>query len=790
MKKSLLTLTAVLAYVCFSSNAMPLTPEQALQRIRHSSPSYIKGVNYESTTPVITVNHKGTPAIYVFNKADNNGFLVLSADDTSMPILGFCDSGYIPSEASQLPDGLSYWLECLAEEVNVNASNTLKYITKPSSQSTYPNIAPLVTTQWNQDAPYNAKCPTVNGQSTYTGCGATALAQVLKYYNTSINGKGTYSYTWNNKTLSFNYGTTTFDWANMLDSYSNGYTQAQADAVATLMYACGVAIDMNYGTSASGAYPSAMPEALVRNFGFQEGARMFDRRNYSLDNWNELVYTQIRDFGPLAFSGFNTTSGHSFVCDGYQDGYYHFNWGWGGMSDGYFLLTALNPGSQGIGGSLSGYTMNQLFLGNVTVTPKTMQPSFYMAEGFTMSPDSGTAGITSFTVSGFAANDSGRTLKAGSCILGLQLRPSSGNGETQYVKGRSIEELEQGYGYKQYTVKISSDLPDGTYIATPAFQTVSDGKWHDVLIQLGAEYPYYTLVKSGTSIKAAPGEAAQLTVTSFTLDTPVYTDCKFLATAKVSNNTSAEYLNNLCVAFVTESNSVAAQSMAYPLDLAGGDSMTVNFQSDLLTAGSFSAGTYSMYLCEENGNSLSILAGPISVKISGTAPTPTLAVPTFTVANDQPLNNVVMNGTLQCTSGYFYDSIVLAVFYKQANIYQVDSDVIMVGNISGSSLNMPSSVPFTFTANLESLREGDTAQAAIYCRASSGYKQLSNAVQFRVGTPTGIEMTFVGDDTVISREYVTLQGISVGEKPNRPGMYILRETMNSGRINARRVMIR
>lgn len=791
MKKTTLILVGLGASVGMAMNAAPLTPAEALQRSRLSSPAKVQGMADSSPVLAATVRHEGTPAIYIFNKADNKGFMVLSADDTSVPVLGYCDQGQIPTDASQMPDGLSYWLQCLAEDVSLNASAGGKVFVKPTAQTAKASIAPLIHTKWNQDAPYNNKCPKVGSKATYTGCVATAFAQVLNYYNKQVKGTGTYSYTWQNQTLSFNYGATTFDWDNMLDSYSGSYSQAQADAVATLMYACGVSVDMSYGTNASGAVTAKAAEALSRNFGFAEGARAFSRVNYHLEDWNNLVYDQMKEFGPLLYAGHNTLSGHAFVCDGYENGYYHFNWGWGGSSDGYFLLTALNPGSQGIGGSISGYSQTQQFIGNVTVTPKPLQPSFGMNNPFELSPLSGTAGITEITVSGFPTNQSGYTLKSGSCQLGLQLKPASGNGETKYSTGYSIGELKPRYGYKQYTVKIPITVPDGTYIVTPAFKTVSDGKWHDIQMVIGIKYPYYTLVKSGLKYTLTAGASAELTVKSFTLDTPVFTNTKFATTAEVSNNTKAEYLNNLYAIFVDGNDIIVAQSMGYPLDLLAGDNATIRIESALYTDdGSVPTGNYQLYLCEENGDGYNAIAGPIAVTIQSAAPAPTLKLNSLSIAARQPADNVVINCEVECTAGYYFNSIVMAVFHNSQNIYQVDSEQIAIGNLSGSqSVNgLATKAQLSYTADLSMLDEGTTVRAGIFMRTSSGYKQLGNSKSFTIGRPTAVDT--VVDDVVVSREYVSLQGVRFSEKPSVPGMYILRETLSSGRTETRRVMIR
>lgn len=145
MKKTTLILIGLGASVGMAMHAAPLTPAEALQRSRLSSPAKVQGMADSSPVLGATVRHEGTPAIYIFNKADNKGFMVLSADDTSVPVLGYCDQGQIPSDASQMPDGLSYWLQCLAEDVSLNASAGGKVFVKPTAQTAKASIAPSYT---------------------------------------------------------------------------------------------------------------------------------------------------------------------------------------------------------------------------------------------------------------------------------------------------------------------------------------------------------------------------------------------------------------------------------------------------------------------------------------------------------------------------------------------------------------------------------------------------------------------------------------------------------------------
>ncbi len=794
MRRLLLTLCMLLP-IGVTVFSMPLSPEQAMDRALRSSGARSRGISASSMELAATINFDGVPAIYSFNNATSGGFIVVSADDASEAVLGYSDEGTIAVNPADMPDGLCYWLECLAEDIHMNSLDPgRRVISKtPQDNSERSPIEPLVTTKWNQGAPFNDKCPQVNGNHCVTGCVATATAQVLAYYKYPVTGTGSFSYTWNGKTLSFDYGNTTFDWDNMIDEYKAGqYTQTQSDAVATLMYACGVGVQMGYGVSGSGAYTGYVADELVNYFGYPAGVKIYNRNYYSIDAWNDLVYSQLQDCGPLQFAGRNSSAGHSFVCDGANGDYFHFNWGWGGMSDGYFLLTALNPGSQGIGGSVSGYTMNQYFIGNVNPTPKDYPICFEVSDGLNVTPESGTADVTSFTIDSWITNNSGYTLSGGSCRLGIKLRPIDPNKGMEYIAMGTIGELPNGYGYHSLSFNVSSDLEDGAYRLTPAFRIAENGEWNDMLLPIDKGHPYYTLVKEGDNITLTPATAASITVNEFALDTPLYLDQKFMVSVSVTNNSDQEYLDNLCVVFLNDNNQWIAESLAEPVDLMPGVTHAFKIFSNFLAWDSdvaVTAGNYEMYLAQFGSDySYTLLSAPIDVTIEGAAPEMELTVSQLSIPDNQPADRVHISGTLECLQGYFCGNLTLAVFFNGSNIYQADSDVIIVSASTNSGEEaVTNTAPFQFIANLEPMTGGDHAMAAIYYY-KNGFHQISSPVSFTVDTPVGIESVNY-DEANSAAEYYDLSGRRLGTKPTIPGFYILRETLSDGHIRTRRVIV-
>ena len=238
------------------------------------------------------------------------------------------------------------------------------------------NVEPLISTQWDQDAPYNELCPIIDGEHVWAGCVATAMAQLMNYYEWPQQGIGSHTYTcidpygWE-LTLSADFGSTTYDWDNMADIYDGSNSQAETSAVATLTYHCGVAVEMNYGPYGSGASSYAVPEALVNYFGYARDIEYRNRKLYSYSEWLSMLKAEIDALRPVYYSAHSETGGgHAFLIDGYNtDGYFHVNWGWGGLSDGYYQIATLIPDDgQGAGAGFDdGYAYSQCGIFNVHI---------------------------------------------------------------------------------------------------------------------------------------------------------------------------------------------------------------------------------------------------------------------------------------------------------------------------------------------------------------------------------------------------------------------------------------
>ena len=329
-----------------------------VQRARALGAKFVEANFLENTQlewVYTAVNESGRPSFHVFN-GTSGGFVIVSACDLTSPILGYSETGAFNME--NIPDGLSYFLNGYGQSVDFAEENLKKadfaiaqewenlerYGKTQTAKSVV--VQPLIATHWDQDCYYNACCPKdVNGPcgQVYAGCVATSMAQVMKYWSHPQQGTGSHSYnSISYGTLSVNFGETTYHWEEMPESLHQN-----ENYVSTLIYHCGVSVDMNYGAYASGAYQRDISSALSAYFGYGISNNL-EREDYPYDEWVAMMRQALDEGLPILYSGKDGGSmGHSFICDGYDDnGLFHINWSWGGDPDGYFSIDNLQTYNQ------------------------------------------------------------------------------------------------------------------------------------------------------------------------------------------------------------------------------------------------------------------------------------------------------------------------------------------------------------------------------------------------------------------------------------------------------------
>ena len=499
-------------------SAASLTADEALARFRSNQPRRIS-----STSGIPSANLKLQSTIgslYVFS--GEKGVIVLPDEDLAPALLGYSDSGEFDMEGNP---ALREWFDYYNSQLKYLKANPESALS--SSKVTHKDrkaIQPLLKTEWNQEYPYNIMCPKVDGHETVTGCVATAMAQVMKYHNYPERGKGTHSYFWRpgEEELTFNYDSIPFQWDKMDNIYDKESSEASRRAVAELMLACGVSVDMHYEPGESGAATVAMGESLIDIFDYSKSLWMPNRAYYGYEEWEDMIYADLAEGLPVLYSGAGTAGGHQFVCDGYSsDGYFHFNWGWGGLSNGYFLLTALNPDDLGVGGGAGGFNTSQIATLGVRPGKEGDKPVyiFYNTDAFFTDVKEVKAGEP-FRCGGQYFNFSLFTMPDDS-RLGMKF--TSATGEVRYEEGPGVGGYRPDDGRNDLQVRFP-DLADGTYEITPVLKV--DGEWSPVRVPVGQPQMITAEVKGGvaTIIDQKP---ASIFVSDITLPTStIYRDQK------------------------------------------------------------------------------------------------------------------------------------------------------------------------------------------------------------------------------------------------------------------------
>jgi len=356
-----LTLTVMLAVSVFAKSvdettARTIASHFYAMKYNRAPESLISTIAY--TAPILRGENGSTPSFYVVN-FDTEGFVLVAGDDRVQPILAFSDEGAFVAE--NMPDHIRFFLEGYTEEIQYMIDNqqydneiaqqqweALLSDSIPMSKDGNVVVEPLLLrNKWKQTRYYNNLCPAdASGDAAYgghaaVGCGAIVMGQVMRYWQFPTTGTGSHSYSSNYGTLSANFGATTYHYENMPDQLTaSSHPDSCVEAIATLLYHCGVAVNMNYGPSASVSNSNKIVSALSTYFRYPATIQYIERGSTSSSAWLNYLKGELDDGAPFMYGGSGSYGGHVWLCDGYRDDdYFHFNWGWGGQQNGYFALT-------------------------------------------------------------------------------------------------------------------------------------------------------------------------------------------------------------------------------------------------------------------------------------------------------------------------------------------------------------------------------------------------------------------------------------------------------------------
>lgn len=339
--KKILYIPLLLITICMS--AAPIGEKKA----REIAESFFSSSSTRAIGQTLELEYvadfSGEDQLYVFNRV-GGGFAIVAGDDRFTPIIA-CSHEH-SFDAGNIPDAARHLLDCWAEQIAKGATPALL---SSDTESIGNPVLKYDTPLWDQGEPYNREAPVIGGKRCVTGCVATAMSMIMYWNRWPDKGSGTvpsYSYQ-----LPSPYGTQTipsytlgrrYDYDNMLSDYYYGYNDTQADAVAALMKDTGIAVEMTYSPTESGAGSTIIPIALSKYFRYSKSAFLAMSGTYGDKGWIEALQRNLTEAGPTIITGQSEAGGHAFIADGYTDrGYISLNFGWGGYSNGWYLMPSI-----------------------------------------------------------------------------------------------------------------------------------------------------------------------------------------------------------------------------------------------------------------------------------------------------------------------------------------------------------------------------------------------------------------------------------------------------------------
>ena len=698
--------------------------------------------------PVTRAVSTQSPAFYIYNNGES-GFVIVSGDDRMKTILGYSDKGAFKTK--DIPQNIVSFLASYVIEMNIldELEGKPKVYAAPSTRSYPSSVSPLLgEIMWNQSAPYYDDCPEDDGENSVTGCVATAMAQVLKYHEYPTTGQGSFSYTTetNSYSCSFDYASTTFEWDEMLDQYISGeYTTTQASAVATLMYACGVSVSMDYTSDESGAEPYDIPNALTTYFGYDTNIAYIQREYFLYTEWMDMIMNEISSGRPVLYDGVSTEGGHEFVFDGYDDsGMVHVNWGWAGMDNGYFLISDLNPSSPGIGGGTNlggGYTSSQgMNIGIQPPSSTSTYTSYFTCSEISLSSTTVSLGSSFSPTISMLVNMSSEFTGNIALIFdqnGTQNVISSGS----FSSSVPTQEGYQSIGWSSFNSSstLPTSLTPGNYVFYAATQSTAstESKWSPVRGIMGAPTKFNVVV-TDTEATFTPYWDSNIDITA-TLE--VVHDLYIGKTGEftltyANTNTSREYYGTISIALLQDGSIVDYLSSNDVYMTAGQaattDDVSVTIESSSSTE--LSAGTYQIAPVAEWAGEYVFLGAEQTIELY-----------TYSGTSDITATNTALSSTEIGTSDELTITATLTasgtapVYIGQVAAALFESGGSESINVFYKNVYIPvgSSSPFSLTIQ-PNVSEGNYS-VALYKPESSSETQMTDQLSFIVKTGTGIE---------------------------------------------------
>ena len=748
MKKLLISSLCLAATLV--ATAAPLTKEQA----RQQAASFLMKKSGAHRMPAKDASQQLTDAadiangsVFAFNVGTGNGFVVVVGDDRLPAILGYADKGYVDND--NMPENMRAWLQSYADQLAAGSAKKA-----PVAIVNGQAISPMLKTTWDQGAPYNLLCPVMpeTGVHAFTGCVATAMAQVMNYHQwpqattKPIPAYESYQDAWGNSSYSsywadydiYNYvvvdeiGITTIDWENMLSAYDSQATETQQQAVARLMQLCGASVGMQYndvGSSLSGNLYAV--DALVNYFDYDRSVHNVARTDFKAAQWNQLIYDELAAGRPLLYNGQSSGGGHSFVVDGYdKDNFFHVNWGWSGDCDGFFLLAGLEPESNSGSGASSttdGYNYWQGAVIGIQPQQGTPAPAPVLTSTLLkIWNDQHDFNLASDDRFGLTFNYANRTRNSGTWKVMMAFLDEEGNMvshnngfEAELASGQEEENTGEYYwedfsaapGYHS-DLGYRLPLPDGTYRFVLCCQPVDDESGA-IYVNQGMEEHFATVTIANGKLTMTWPEPS---VVSLAAEVEAVGQPEIYAPSTVRftvTNNGSDFNQDV---FFTAGGQQQAGNV---LEVNAGETVSIDFVFTPQAMGDMDVALTANDGTQIANGTISVIAPEAKLSISATVKNQ--------INNVVSRNKATITLNVENTGSNDYTKDVIAAIYKEGD----DGEYYYAGEQSqfvNIGAGQAASVDFTF----EGMENGANYLVNMFYLSSEGYVHCDNYTWFAV----------------------------------------------------------
>ena len=712
-----LLLTVSLAMACGTAWAETISDSQARSIAENFMASHkMQSTNLQLVKKQRKFNAPATStkaAYYVFN-AERNGYVIVAGDDRAPAVLGYSDKGSF--NAQDVPEALQELLESYAEQIEALDQGNMA----APQLTAGPAISPLLTCTWSQKGPYNHLLPFINGSRAVAGCVATALAQVMYYWKWPAQPTMTIpEYTTSSLGIVMPaLEPVAFNWDAMQDGYLTSDTlSVEGLAAATLTQYAAQAAEMDFKDGTSGATTTRSPFFLSTYFGYKASAHSLYRSNYTAQEWADIIYNELAAGRPVIYSGSKKTGGHAFICDGYNgEGLYHFNWGWNGQSNGYFLLNVLNPDLQGTGSAsgVYGYILSQAAV--VGIEPGEGENIFAMTvSDVALNSASTTREGTNFdfraTITGRFRNYTSQVIAA---RFGWGLFDENNNFmERLYSSYTTGVKPGNYFTLTEKVVSFGEGMTSGTYRILPMCSEYGLDNWRPCV---GADKNYFEVTINGNECTITGyGSAAErdYTVNDITMEGMMHNGRPIDINMNITNN--GDSYNNLLYMFANNTFVAAAY-----VSISKGETADIPFRFMPTAAGDYTL-TWSW---NDDGSA------PIATRTITVNPMPEASLSgTLKVLNVTDATNKIV------TSDKF--SVELTVTNNGTETYNEDLSFKLYKHTTGNSGTSVQGMSMPIV-----LEPGETKTVqADFDNVVNGWKYFANAYYYTAGTETKIKGT-------------------------------------------------